>query len=137
MPVWCVIGWMCFGWNPSFVHALTCSCVSISGLHCGTSYVVWLFKCMWSCISLTSYGVSIVSLGVMYVSPVYVAPCFLVFPLSRLMCEVMVSYAVCLASGRASWFMCWSHDECIFVFYMWWVWGVFYLLGLLGELGWF
>ncbi len=67
--------------------------------------MVWLFKYLWSCISKTSYGVSIVSLGVMYVSHVYVAPCFLVVPLSRLMREVMVSYVVCLASGRASWFM--------------------------------
>ena len=57
---------------------------------------------------------SIVSLGVMYVSPVYVAPCFLVVHFSRLMYEVMVSYVVCLASGRASWFMYWSHDGCIF-----------------------
>ena len=65
---------------------------------------------------MTSYGVIIVSLGVMYVSPVYVAHCFLVFPLSRLMCEVMVSYVVGLASGRASWFMYWSHDGCIFFF---------------------
>ena len=62
---------------------------------------------------MTSYGVSIVSLGVMYVSPVCVAPCFLVVPLSRLMCVVMVSYVVGLASGRASWFMYWSHDVCI------------------------
>jgi hypothetical protein len=87
--------------------------VSISGLHCETRYVVWLFMCLWSCISKTSYGVSIVSLGVMYVSHVCVAPCFLVVPLFRLMCVVMVSYVVGLASGRASWFMYWSHDVCI------------------------
>jgi len=62
----------------------------------------------------TSYKVSIVSLGVMYVSPVYVAPCFLVVPLSRLMCEVMVSNVVCLASGRASRFMYWIHYGCMF-----------------------
>ncbi len=43
-----------------------------------------------------------------------VAPCFLVVPLSRLMCEVIVSYVVCLPSGRDSWFMYWSHDVCIF-----------------------
>ncbi len=49
---------------------------------------------------MTSYGVSIVSLGVMYVPHVFVAPCFLFVPLSRPMCEVMVSYVVCLASGR-------------------------------------
>ena len=86
---------------------------------------------------MTSYGVSIVSLGVMYVSPVYVTPCFLVVPLSRLMCDVMVSYDMRLASGRASLFMYSSHDECIFLFHIWWVRGVFYVLGLLGELGWF
>ena len=63
---------------------------------------------------------SIVSLGVMCVSPVYVDPSFLVVPLSRLMCELMATYVVCLASDRASWFMYWSHDGCIFVFYMWW-----------------
>ena len=66
----------------------------------------------------------------------YVAPCFLVVPLSRLMCAVMVSYVVCLPTGRASWFMYWSHGGCIFMFCMWWVWGVFYVLGLLGEVGW-
>jgi len=96
-----VIGWICLGWNSSFVHALIYSCVSISGLHCVTRYVVWLFRCMWPCISITSYEVWIVSLGVMYVSPMYVAPCFLVVPLSRLMCVVRVSYVVGLASGRA------------------------------------
>ena len=105
MPVWCVIGWMCFGWNPSLVHALFCYCVSNSGLHCVIRYEVWLFYCLWPCISMRSYGVSIVLLGVMYVSLVYVAPCFLVVPLSRLMCEVMVSYVVVLANGRASWFL--------------------------------
>ena len=73
-----------------------------------------VIKCLWSCISMTSYELSIVSLGVMYVSPVYVAPCFLVVPLSRLMCEVMVSYVVCFASGRASRFMYCSHNGCIF-----------------------
>ena len=46
-------------------------------------------------------------------SPVYVAPCFLVVPLSRLMCEVMVSYVVCLPSGMSSLFMYWSYDVCI------------------------
>ena len=102
VSVWCVIGWTCFGWNLSLVHALICSCVSISGLHCETKYVVWLFRCLWSCISMTSYGVSIVLLGVMYVTTVCVAPCFLVVPLARLMCVVMVSYVVGLASGRAS-----------------------------------
>ena len=50
--------------------------------------------------------------------PVYVAPCFLVVPFSRLTCEVMVSYVVGLVSGRASWFMYWSHNGCIFVLYM-------------------
>ncbi len=104
------------------MHALICSCVSISGLHFETSYVVWLFKCLWSCISMPSYGVSIVSLGVMYVSPEYVIPCFWVVLLSRLMCEVMVSYVVCLASGRASWFMYWIHYGCIFF--------VLYVVGL-------
>ena len=80
--------------------------------------MVWLFKCLWSSISMTSYGASIISLGFMYVSPLYVAPCFLVVPLSRLMCEVMVTYVVGLAIGRASWFMYWSHDGCIlFVLY--------------------
>ena len=43
----------------------------------------------------------------------YVAPCFLVFPLSRLMCLVIVSYVVCLSSSRASWFMYLNHDVCI------------------------
>ncbi len=62
---------------------------------------------------MASYEVSIVSLGVKYVSPVCVAPCFLFVPLSRLMCVVMVSYVVCLESGRASWSMYWSHDVCI------------------------
>ena len=137
MPVWCVIGWMCFGWNPSLVHASTFACVIISGLHCVTSYAAWLFKCLWSSICMTSYGVSIFSLGVVYVSPVYVAPCFMIVRLSMLMCEVMVSYVGCLPSGRASWFMYWSHDGYICLFCMWWVWGVFYVLGLLGELGWF
>ncbi len=75
--------------------------------------MVWLFKCLLSCISMTSYGVSIVSLGVIYVSPVYVAPCVLVFPLFGLMCEMMISYVVCLASDIASWFMYWSHYVCI------------------------
>ena len=64
--------------------------------------MVWLFKCLWPCISMTSYGVSIVSLGVMYVSHVCVASCFLVVHLSRLMCVVIVSYVEGLASGRAS-----------------------------------
>jgi hypothetical protein len=40
-------------------------------------------------------------------------PLFLGFSSSRLMCEVMVSYVVCLASGKASCFMYWSHDGCI------------------------
>ena len=61
----------------------------------------------------TSYGVSIVSLGVIYVSPVCVAFCFLIFPLYRLVCVVMVSYGDCLAVGSVSWFMYWSHDACI------------------------
>ena len=104
------------------MHALIYSCVSISGLRSETRYVVWLVKCMWSCISMTSYGVSIVSLGVMYVAPVFAAPCFLVFPFSRLICEVMVSDVVCLASGRASRFMYWSHDGFIFC--------VLYVVGL-------
>ena len=63
---------------------------------------------------MTSYGGSIVSPGVMYVSHVCVAPCFLVVPLFGLVCVVMISYVVGLASGRASWFMYWSHDMCIF-----------------------
>ena len=75
--------------------------------------MVWLFKSLWSCISITSYGVSIVSLGVVYVSPVCVASCFLFVSLSRLMCVVMVSYVVGLVSGNASWFMYWSRDVCI------------------------
>jgi hypothetical protein len=58
---------------------------------------------------MTSYRVSIVSLGIMYVFPVCVAPCFLFVPLSRLMCVVMVTYAVCLESGWASWSMYLSH----------------------------
>ncbi len=62
---------------------------------------------------MTSYEVSIVSLGVIYVSPVCVASCFLVVPISMLMCVVMVSYAVGLVSGRAPWFMYWSHNVCI------------------------
>jgi len=62
---------------------------------------------------MTSYGLSIVSLGVTYVSPVCVAPCFLIVPHSRLMCVVLVSYVVGLASGRASVFMYWNHDVCI------------------------
>ena len=62
---------------------------------------------------MTSYGVSIVSLGVIYVSPVCVASCFLTVPLSRLVCVVMVSYGVCFAIGRVSWSMYWSHDVCI------------------------
>ena len=86
---------------------------------------------------MTSYGVCIVSLGFMYVSPVCVAPCLLVVSLSRLLCVVMISYVVCLACGMASWSMYWSHDVCISVFCLWWVWGVFCVLGLMGELGWF
>ena len=46
----------------------------------------------------------------------YVAPCVVVVPLSRLMREVMVSYVMCLPSGRASRFMYWSHDG--FFFYV-------------------
>ena len=38
---------------------------------------------------------------------------FLVVPLSRLMCEVIVLYVACLPIGRASWFMYWSHDVCV------------------------
>ena len=62
---------------------------------------------------MTSYGVSIVSLGVIYVPPVCVASCFLTVPLSRLVCVVMVSYCDCFAIGRVSWSMYWSHDVCI------------------------
>ena len=62
---------------------------------------------------MTSYGVSIVSLGVMYVSPVCAASCFFTAPLSRLVCVVMVSYVDCLAIGMVSWYMYWSHDVCI------------------------
>ena len=51
-----------------------------------------------------------------------VAPCFLVVPLSKLMWEVMVSYVICLPSGRASVFMCGSHDGCLFF--------VLYVVGL-------
>jgi hypothetical protein len=43
-----------------------------------------------------------------------VAPCLLVVPLPGLMCEVMVSYVACLPSGRASWFIYWSHDGLFF-----------------------
>jgi hypothetical protein len=57
--------------------------------------------------------VSIVSLGVIYVSPVCVASCFLIVPLSRLVCVVMVSYGVRFAIGRESWSMYWSHDVCM------------------------
>ena len=80
---------------------------------------------------------SIVSLGVINVSPVCVASCFLTVPLSRLVCVVMVSYGVCFAIGRGSWSMYWSHDVCmccvLFVVDL----GSFLLLGLMGELGWF
>jgi hypothetical protein len=62
---------------------------------------------------MTSYGVSLVSLGVIYVSPVCVVPCLLVVPLSRLMCVVIISYVVGLMSGRAPWFMYWSRYVCI------------------------
>ncbi len=62
---------------------------------------------------MTSYGVSIVSLGVMYISPVCVASCFLTVPLSRPVCVVMVSNRYCLAIGRVSWSMYWSHDVCM------------------------
>ncbi len=62
---------------------------------------------------MTSYGVSIVSLGAIYVSPVCVASCFLTVPLSRLVCVVMVSYVDCLAIGKVSWSMYCSHDVCI------------------------
>ncbi len=62
---------------------------------------------------MTSYGVSIVSLGVIYVSPVCVASCFLPVPLSRLVCVVIVSYGVCFATGRVSWSMYLSHDVCM------------------------
>jgi hypothetical protein len=54
--------------------------------------------------------------------PVCVAPCFLVVPLSMLMRVVMVSYVVCLPSGRVSWFMPGSHIGCIFF--------VLYVVGL-------
>ncbi len=50
------------------------------------------------------------------------APYFLVVSFSMLMCEVMVSYVVCLPSGRASWLIYWSHDGCIFC--------VLYVVGL-------
>ena len=40
-----------------------------------------------------------------YLGTLLCAPWFLVFPLSRLMCEMIVSYVVYLPSGRASWFM--------------------------------
>ena len=76
------------------MHALICSCVSISGPHCETRYVGLLFSYLLSFISIASYGVCIASLGVIYVSPVCVASCFLVVPLSRLICVVMVSYVV-------------------------------------------
>ena len=62
---------------------------------------------------MASYGVIIVSLGAIYVSLVCVASCFLTFPLSRLVCVVMVSYVDCLAIGMVSWSMYWSHDVCI------------------------
>ena len=52
-------------------------------------------------------------LWVLSVSHLNEAPCFLCVRLSMLMREVMVSYVVCLPSGRASWFMYWSHDVCI------------------------
>ncbi len=59
---------------------------------------------------MMSYGVRIVSLWVIYVSDVCVAFCFLTFPLSMLVCVVMVSYVVDLAIGSVSWFMYGSHD---------------------------
>ncbi len=55
----------------------------------------------------------IVSLGVIYVSPVCVAFCFLTFPLFVLECLVMVSYVDGLAIGSVFWFMYWCHDVCI------------------------
>ena len=66
-----------------------------------------------------------------------VAPRFLVAPLSMPMWEVMVSYVVCLPSGRTSCFLHVSHDGCIFcVLYVVCLasWVVFYVLGLLEEL---
>ena len=62
---------------------------------------------------MTSYGVCIVSLGVIYVSHVCVASRFLAVPLSRLVCVVMVLYGVGFAIGRVSRSMYWSHDVCI------------------------
>ena len=61
---------------------------------------------------MTSYVVSIVLLGVIYVSPVCAASCFLTVPLSRLVCVVMVSYGDYFVIGRVSWSMYWSHDVC-------------------------
>ena len=66
-------GCMCLLLNPSFVHVSICCWVSISGLRLVTRYVVWLCRCMWYCISSTSYAVFMVSLGVMYVYSWYVA----------------------------------------------------------------
>ena len=59
-PVWYVISCICLGWNPCLMHAMICSCVSISGLYsfdyvCGLvievsmvldfKYVVWGVYC--------------------------------------------------------------------------------------------
>ena len=67
---------------------------------------------------MKSNGMSIVSLGVMLVSPVCVVSRFLVVPLSMPMWEVMVSYVDRLPNGRASWFMYGSCDGRTFLFCM-------------------
>jgi hypothetical protein len=68
--------------------------------------VLYFYNVIWVCI---------VSLGVMKVSSVYIALCFLAIPLSKIIYEVIVSYVVCLPSERFSWFMYCSHDVCIFL----------------------
>ena len=85
------IGWMCLISKPSLVHVSICDCVSISKLHWVTRYEVWLFRYLWSYISITSYVVCMVSLGVMYVSSCCVARRLLVISLPRLGWVVIVS----------------------------------------------
>ncbi len=59
-------GCMCLLMNPSFVQVSICYWVSISGLHWVRRYVVWLWRCLWSCISNSSYDVFMVSRCAMY-----------------------------------------------------------------------
>jgi hypothetical protein len=82
---------MCLVSKPSLVHVSICDCVSISGLHWVTRYEVWLLRCLWYCISRTSYVVCMVSLGVMYASSWCVVRHLLVIPLPKLGWVVIVS----------------------------------------------